>query len=56
MVLTGGREYWTDLMGWMRKHLLEPGRLSAEDLAQAEIADGAEGVIEALDLRFSGTA
>ena len=56
VVLAGGGDYWPDLMGWMRRHLLEPGRLSAEDLAQAEIVDGVEGVMQALDLRFCGTA
>lgn len=48
VVLCGGGDYWPDLMAWMRTHLLAPGRLSAEDLAQAEIAAGVEEVLAAL--------
>jgi uncharacterized protein (TIGR00730 family) len=48
VILAGGGDYWPSLMEWMRKHLLEPGRLTAEDLAQAEIADGVEQVLVAL--------
>lgn len=48
VILAGGGDYWPSLMEWMRLHLLEPGRLTAEDLAQAEIADGVEQVLVAL--------
>jgi uncharacterized protein (TIGR00730 family) len=48
VVLAGGNAYWGDLIAWMERHLLEPGRLSAEDLAQAELADGVEAVMAAL--------
>ncbi|MGZ8621613.1 MAG: LOG family protein [Solirubrobacterales bacterium] len=48
VILAGGGDYWPSLMEWMRLHLLEPGRLMAEDLAQAEIADGVEQVLVAL--------
>ena len=47
VVLSGG-EYWSSLLEWMREHLLEPGRISAEDFAQVEIADGIENLMEAL--------
>jgi uncharacterized protein (TIGR00730 family) len=33
-----GEEYWSSLVAWMREHLLAPGRISDEDLAQIELA------------------
>lgn len=48
VVLAGGGDFWPDLMDWMRKHLLEPGRLTAEDLAQAELAAEPRQVMAAL--------
>jgi uncharacterized protein (TIGR00730 family) len=48
VILTGGRKFWPSLMEWMRVHLLEEGRLSAEDLEQAELAQGTDEVIAAL--------
>jgi uncharacterized protein (TIGR00730 family) len=47
VVLFGG-EYWTSLLDWMRAQLLEPGRISAEDFAQVEIAETVEGIIDLL--------
>ena len=48
VVLAGTGEFWPSLMAWMQRHLLEPGRLSAEDLAQAELAEGTDDVMAAL--------
>jgi uncharacterized protein (TIGR00730 family) len=48
VVLTGGDDYWPALMAWMRAHLLDPGRLTAGDLGQAEIAEGVDEVMAAL--------
>jgi uncharacterized protein (TIGR00730 family) len=50
VVLTGG-SYWERLLDWMNGDLLAGGRISAEDLAQAEVADGLE---EAMSLLWSG--
>ena len=48
VVLTGGGDYWPSLMAWMERHLLEPGRITAEDMAQMEYAEGVGGVMTAL--------
>jgi uncharacterized protein (TIGR00730 family) len=48
VVLAGSGSYWTDLMTWMREHLLGAGRLTAEDLAQAEVAADTREVMTAL--------
>jgi uncharacterized protein (TIGR00730 family) len=37
-VVLVGQEFWQSLIEWMRVHLLGPGRISAEDLAQVELA------------------
>jgi uncharacterized protein (TIGR00730 family) len=50
-VVLVGSDYWSGLLEWMRAQLLGPGRLSAEDLAQAELADG---VADAMGLLWSG--
>ena len=47
-VVLAGVEYWSGLIDWMRANLLELGRISAEDLGQAELADGAEDVMSLL--------
>jgi uncharacterized protein (TIGR00730 family) len=44
-VILAGGGYWSGLIDWMRTNLLEDGRISAEDLAQAEVADGPEDVL-----------
>ena len=48
VVLAGSGTFWPELMDWMHRHLLEPGRLTAEDLAQAELASGVDEVMDAL--------
>jgi uncharacterized protein (TIGR00730 family) len=48
VILAGTGEFWPSLMEWMERHLLAPGRLSAEDLAQAELAEGTDDVMTAL--------
>lgn len=48
VILCGGGDYWPGLLRWMREQLLAPGRISAEDLAQAELAEGVGGVMAAL--------
>jgi uncharacterized protein (TIGR00730 family) len=41
-------EFWSGLMDWIRSRPLAEGMLSREDLAQAELADGAEEVMSRL--------
>ena len=48
VILAGDRDYWQGLLDWVERHLLAPGRISAEDLAQAELADGVEDVVARL--------
>ena len=48
VVLAGRGSFWPDLMDWMREHLLGSGRLTAEDLAQAELAADVDEVMAAL--------
>jgi uncharacterized protein (TIGR00730 family) len=48
VVLAGGGDYWPGLLEWMRRELLGGGRLTAADLAQAELAGDAEEVIARL--------
>ncbi|MDP9189857.1 MAG: TIGR00730 family Rossman fold protein [Actinomycetota bacterium] len=52
VVLCGGA-YWTSLLDWARTHLLDEGRVSAEDFAQAEIAAGPEEVLRRLGAQFN---
>lgn len=47
IVLCGGG-FWSSLHEWMGEHLLEPGRISAGDLAQVEIASDSEEMIRLL--------
>jgi uncharacterized protein (TIGR00730 family) len=47
-IVLAGSDYWSGLIDWMRANLLEGGRISAEDLAQVEVADGAADVISRL--------
>jgi uncharacterized protein (TIGR00730 family) len=44
-VVLAGSDYWSGLIDWMRANLVEGGRISAADLGQAELADGAEDVM-----------
>ena len=41
-------EFWSGLMRWISSYPLAEGMLTPEDLAQAELADGAEDVIARL--------
>ena len=47
-VIVSGGAYWRDLLDWMRVHMLEPGRISAADFAEIEIADGPAEILERL--------
>jgi uncharacterized protein (TIGR00730 family) len=47
VVLVGG-DYWNGLLDWMRAQLLAGGRISASDLAQAELGDEVDAVMAAL--------
>jgi uncharacterized protein (TIGR00730 family) len=47
-IVLEGSVYWSGLLEWMGEHLLAPGRVTAEDLAQVEVADGAEDVVARL--------
>jgi uncharacterized protein (TIGR00730 family) len=40
-----GSGYWAGLLAWMRDQLLEPGRISPEDLELARVADDAEEIV-----------
>ena len=44
-VVLAGSDYWSGLLDWMRAHLLEGGRIAAEDLGQVELADDAADVM-----------
>jgi uncharacterized protein (TIGR00730 family) len=44
-VVLEGSEFWSGLMEWIRSHGVARGMLTAEDLAQAEVADGVEDVM-----------
>ena len=54
VVLAGGT-FWSSLLAWVEKHLLEPGRISPEDFAQVEIADGPEDVLARLCVQISSS-
>ncbi len=47
-VVLAGSEYWSGLFEWMRTALLDGGRIAAQDLDQAELADGAADVMSRL--------
>jgi uncharacterized protein (TIGR00730 family) len=47
MVLEGS-DFWSGLIDWMREQLLAQGRISEVDLAQLELADGVEDVMDRL--------
>lgn len=53
VILSGGA-YWRDLLGWMRVHLLGPGRISDADLARVELAEGPPEIIERLAAELLG--
>ena len=47
-IVLEGTRYWSGLLDWMREQLLGGGRITAEDLAQVELADGSEEVVKLL--------
>jgi uncharacterized protein (TIGR00730 family) len=47
-VILQGSEFWAGLIEWITTQQLARGMLSAEDLAQAEVADGVEDVMARL--------
>ena len=47
-VVLEGSDYWSGLIDWIRARPLAEGKIGAEDLAQAGLADGVEGVMESL--------
>jgi uncharacterized protein (TIGR00730 family) len=47
-VILQGPAFWAGLIEWITTHQLARGMLSAEDLAQAEVADGVEDVMSRL--------
>jgi uncharacterized protein (TIGR00730 family) len=47
-VILEGSEYWSGLVEWIRSHGVARGMLTAEDLGQAELADGVEEVMSRL--------
>ena len=47
-VVLEGSDYWGGLMDWIRARPLAEGKIAAEDLAQAEVADGVEDVMDRL--------
>ncbi len=50
-VVLEGSEYWSGLVEWIRARPLAEGKIAADDLAQAEVADGVE---EVMDCLFAG--
>jgi uncharacterized protein (TIGR00730 family) len=55
-VILEGPEFWAGLMEWIRERPLAEGKLTSEDFAQAEVADGVEDVMSRLwsGIRGSG--
>jgi uncharacterized protein (TIGR00730 family) len=47
-VIGVGRAYWESLQSWMREQLVEPGRITEEDLGQLDIVETVPEMIEAL--------
>ena len=52
-VVLEGSEYWSGLMEWISSHGVARGMLTAEDLGQAELADGVEDVMDRLRVGVS---
>ena len=56
-VILQGPGHWRGLIAWMRDELLGRGRLTDEDMAQLELADGVDDVMDRLCAGLSaGTA
>ena len=47
-VVLEGSDYWGGLIDWVRARPLAEGKIAAGDLAQAELADGVEDVMDRL--------
>jgi uncharacterized protein (TIGR00730 family) len=47
-VIGVGRAYWESLQGWMREQLLEPGRITEEDIGQLDIVETVPEMLAAL--------
>jgi uncharacterized protein (TIGR00730 family) len=47
-VILQGPEFWAGLIAWITEHQLAGGMLTADDLAQAEVADGVDDVMSRL--------
>jgi uncharacterized protein (TIGR00730 family) len=52
-VILEGSDYWAGLMEWISSHGVAQGMLTAEDLAQAEVADGVDDVMARLSAGIS---
>jgi uncharacterized protein (TIGR00730 family) len=55
-VILEGPDFWSGLMDWIMERPLAQGKLTTEDFAQAEVADGVEDVMARLwsGIRASG--
>ena len=47
-VVLVGNDYWSDLLAWMRKHLVARGRISPEDIDLFTVCDTPEDVAAAI--------
>jgi uncharacterized protein (TIGR00730 family) len=47
-IVLEGSAYWGGLVDWLRTHALAKGMIGADELAQAEVADGVEDVMARL--------
>jgi len=45
-IMLVGRKFWEPLCGWMREHLLAPGRISPEDLDLFHLVDTPEEAVK----------
>jgi uncharacterized protein (TIGR00730 family) len=52
-VVLEGSAFWSGLIEWIREFQLAQGMLTAEDLAQAEVADGVDDVMARLSAGIS---
>ncbi|MBW1980362.1 MAG: TIGR00730 family Rossman fold protein [Deltaproteobacteria bacterium] len=47
-VILVGRDYWQGLLAWMKQHLADTGKISAEDLEVMEVLEEPEEVVQAV--------
>ncbi len=52
-VVLVGQEFWSSLLGWAETHLLEHERISPEDWAQVELAEGPQDALGRLCRQIS---